>query len=85
MNMLVYALNEIKNLCDTNDPSHKKFWDVAFQAVKKYEEKKEIVSEPVQNALYSTGNFTTDQCTQLAEGILLFLDDAGYELSKKWI
>ena len=30
---------------------------------------------PIQNALYSTGQFTTDDCEVLAKGILMFLDD----------
>jgi hypothetical protein len=36
----------------------------------------ETVLEPMQNALYATNRFTTDQCSTLAEGILMYLKDA---------
>lgn len=36
----------------------------------------ETVLEPMQNALYATNSFTTDQCSTLAEGILMYLKDA---------
>ena len=42
----------------------------------------EAVSEPIQNALYATRNFTTDQCSTLTDGILLYLKDAGFEIIK---
>jgi len=33
------------------------------------------LSEPIQNALYATGKFTTDQCEQLTEGIIIYIND----------
>lgn len=35
----------------------------------------ETIYEPIQNALYTTGNFTTEQCDQLTEGILQYIED----------
>lgn len=43
----------------------------------------EIASEPIQNALYSTGRFTTEQCDELADGILQYIKDAGFFIGKK--
>lgn len=40
----------------------------------------EKVSEPIQNALYATGKMTTDDCEIVADGILLYLKDAGFEI-----
>jgi hypothetical protein len=42
----------------------------------------EDVSEPIQNALYATNAFTTDQCSNITDGILLYLKDAGFEIVK---
>lgn len=36
----------------------------------------EIAAEPIQNALYATGKFTTDDCSTLADGILQYIKDA---------
>ena len=36
----------------------------------------ELLQEPIENALYSTGKFTTDECEQLAEGIIQYIIDA---------
>jgi len=38
---------------------------------------------PIENALYATGAFTTIQCTELAEGIFQYLEDANIELTIK--
>ena len=37
----------------------------------------EEVRTPIQDALYATSKFTTDDCTLLADGILMYLKDAG--------
>ncbi len=37
--------------------------------------KEEILFEPISNALYATNRFTTDQCTDLANGIIQYIDD----------
>lgn len=42
----------------------------------------EDVSEPIQNALYATNAFTTDQCSNITDGILLYLKDAGFDIVK---
>lgn len=34
------------------------------------------IREPIEDALYATGKFTTTDCTDLAEGILQYLADA---------
>jgi len=34
------------------------------------------IRTPIEDALYATGKFTTDECTYLAEGILQYLADA---------
>ncbi len=36
----------------------------------------EAASAPIQDALYATGRFTTDECDTLAEGILRYIKDA---------
>ena len=36
----------------------------------------DILKETIENALYSTGNFTIEQCTDLAEGLILFIRDS---------
>lgn len=41
----------------------------------------EEILEPIQNALYATNRFTTDECNTLADGILMYLKDAGYSIS----
>lgn len=41
------------------------------------------IREPIQNALYATGNFLTDECTELATGILEYLQDAGYKVVRQ--
>jgi len=38
---------------------------------------------PVEDALYATGKFTPEQCTKIAKGILLYLDDANIMLMKQ--
>jgi len=34
----------------------------------------------IEDALYATGKFTTEQCTMLTEGIMQYIQDAGYAL-----
>lgn len=36
----------------------------------------EAAVEPIQDALYATGRFTTDECNVLSEGILRYIKDA---------
>ena len=43
----------------------------------------DILKETVENALYSTGRFTTDQCTDLAEGIIIYIKDSGLKISRQ--
>jgi hypothetical protein len=43
----------------------------------------ETAGEPITNALYATGRFTTEQCEQLMDGILQYIDDYGLILVKK--
>ena len=43
---------------------------------------KETVSEPIQNALYATNMMTIEVCDNVTDGILAYLDDAGFEI--KW-
>lgn len=38
--------------------------------------------EPIENALYATKHFTVQQCTDLAEGILLYIKDNKYDIVK---
>ena len=42
----------------------------------------ESILEPIQNALYAAG-FSTDSCTTLANGILLYLKDYGYAVVRQ--
>lgn len=43
----------------------------------------DILKETVENALYSTGRYTTDQCTDLAEGIIIYIKDSGLKISRQ--
>lgn len=36
----------------------------------------EVAAEPILDALYATGNFTTDECDTLVEGILKCIKEA---------
>lgn len=38
----------------------------------------EGMAEAIQNALYATGRFTTDDCETLADGILTYIKDTGF-------
>jgi len=38
--------------------------------------------EPIENALYATVQMTIDQSTDLAEGILTYIKDHGYDIVK---
>ena len=40
----------------------------------------EEMREPIENALYATKRFLTTQATELAEGILDYLKDAGFTI-----
>lgn len=40
----------------------------------------EEMREPIENALYATRRFLTTQATDLAEGILEYIKDAGYTI-----
>ncbi len=40
----------------------------------------ETVLEPIQNALYATGMMSTEVCTDVAKGILVYMEDAGFEV-----
>lgn len=40
----------------------------------------EEMREPIENALYATKRFLTTQATDLAEGILEYLKDAGFTI-----
>jgi hypothetical protein len=43
----------------------------------------EDIREPIQNAIYATGRFTTDQCTEFADGILTYLNEAGFKVVRQ--
>ena len=47
------------------------------------QDSEDILKEAVENALYSTGRFTTDQCTDLAEGIIIYIKDSGLKISRQ--
>jgi hypothetical protein len=40
----------------------------------------EEMREPIENALYATRRFLTTQATDLAEGIVQYIKDAGYTI-----
>ncbi len=40
----------------------------------------EEMREPIENALYATKRFLTTQATDLAEGILEYIKDAGFTI-----
>jgi hypothetical protein len=39
--------------------------------------------EPIEDALYSTGKFTTDECTELAKGIIQYIIDFNQQEESK--
>ena len=41
----------------------------------------EEIRTPIQDALYATGQFTTDDCDTLADGILQYIKDAGMKIA----
>lgn len=43
----------------------------------------EEIRTPIQDALYATRHFLTDECTELADGILLYLKDAGFKVVRQ--
>ena len=43
----------------------------------------EEIREPIENALYSTDRLTTDQCTELADGILTYLNESGLKVVRQ--
>lgn len=43
----------------------------------------EEIREPIQNAIYATGSYTTDQCTEFADGILTYLNEAGFKVVRQ--
>jgi len=52
--------------------------DVFRSATEKFDKlhnKKECVETAIQDALYATGQFTTDECTTLASGIMQYIKD----------
>jgi len=40
------------------------------------------VFAPIEDALYATNSFTTDQARNLAEGIVQYIKDAGFDIIK---
>ena len=38
--------------------------------------------EPIENALYATGIFLTDEASDLADGIMTYLKEAGFKIVK---
>jgi hypothetical protein len=40
----------------------------------------ETAITPIQDALYATGKFTTDECSTLANGIFDYIKDAGLRI-----
>ena len=43
----------------------------------------DIAMEAIQDALYATNNFTSEQCNKIADGILQYLDDYNLKITKK--
>jgi len=50
--------------------------NVVIDSVPSHEE----IKEPIQNALYATDRFHTEEATELAEGIIQYITDAGYKI-----
>jgi hypothetical protein len=64
-----------KNVNNTTETKHDAKLPVSG-SVLSYEE----MREPIENALYATKQFLTTQATDLAEGILEYLKDAGFTI-----
>ena len=87
-NELEYQAIEISRILDSgieilpNSLIHLKLKEALTfcEVIKSLPSKEEILSEPIENALYATGRFTTDQCTELANGIIMYLDDYNIDI-----
>jgi hypothetical protein len=50
--------------------------DLTGRIVTTYEAKlKEDLQTPIEDGLYATGRFTPDECSVLAEGLLIYIND----------
>lgn len=58
---------------------HKSQHDAKLPVVRSLPSTEEIRT-PIQDALYATGKFTTDDCDLLSDGILQYLNDAGLKV-----
>lgn len=70
--LICKTADDILDLCDSKNTD-----------VKLSLPSEENIREPIQDALYATRHFLTDQCTKLANGILDYLNDAGFKVVKK--
>ncbi len=64
-----------KNVSNTTEPQHDAKLPVSGSVLSDEE-----MREPIENALYATKRFLTTQATDLAEGILQYLKDAGFTI-----
>lgn len=64
--------NKVNN---TTEPQHDAKLPVSGSVLSNEE-----MREPIENALYATKRFLTTQATDLAEGILEYLKDAGFTI-----
>jgi len=44
---------------------------------------KSIAQEALENALYATGKYLPEECTNIAVGILVYLNDVGVKLVRE--
>lgn len=51
------------------------FERIADRILQKSQISDEEIKEPIQDALYATGKFTTDECDELSNGILQYLKE----------
>ena len=47
------------------------------------DEQSREIQEPLEDALYATGKFTTEQCTELAEGIIQYINEYNQDENDK--
>ena len=76
-NELTQKVEEIHKLLAENEQLR------LSNVVRSLPNKEEILFEPISNALYATNRFTTDQCTDLTNGIIQYIDDYKIDVIKK--
>ncbi len=83
LSVIAYAINNAKELKDhysSGVEAKEKEQERLREHLAKMKRDRDLAREPIENALYATGKFTTCQCTELANGIFQYLKEAGFSV-----